>query len=187
MKSVLREKLKAARGEAHRTRKDAGVHAARNFLAHIPVQPDSIVALYHPIKDELDTAPLAAALAEKGVALALPVIIRKNAPLSFRRYAPGAPLIDGAHKTKSPPAAAGETTPGILLVPLVGFTRKGGRLGLGGGYYDRTLAALRPGVLAVGYGYGAQEVDALPLSPLDQSLDWVITEREAIRVSKGAA
>ncbi|MCK5748872.1 MAG: 5-formyltetrahydrofolate cyclo-ligase, partial [Oricola sp.] len=55
--------------------------------------------------------------------------------------------------------------------------------GYGGGYYDRTLEKLRKegSPLAVGYAYGAQEVDALPLSPLDQPLDWIVTERGAIR------
>jgi len=74
-------------------------------------------------------------------------------------------------------------TPDILVVPLLAFTRAGGRLGYGGGYYDRTLEALRNGgkPLVVGYAFGAQEVDALPLSPLDQPLDWVVTERGAIR------
>ena len=70
---------------------------------------------------------------------------------------------------------------------MLGFTRAGARLGYGGGYYDRTLAALRDKrdgkpLIAVGYAYGAQEVDALPVSPLDQPLDWIVTERETIRV-----
>ena len=84
---------------------------------------------------------------------------------------------------KTPDDQAPIVSPAIIVAPLLAFTRAGGRLGYGGGYYDRTLADLRKAgeVLAVGYAYGAQEVDALPLSPLDQPLDWIVTEREVIR------
>ena len=152
-------------------------------MAHIPVPDGATVALYHPLKDELDPTPLASALAERGVLLALPVVVRKKAPLEFRRFAPGDALLKGVHGSLEPDAASPIAEPDIAVVPLLGFTRRGDRLGFGGGYYDRTLAALRAArpVVIVGYGYGAQEVDALPLSPLDQRLDWIVTEREAMR------
>lgn len=69
--------------------------------------------------------------------------------------------------------------PQIVIVPLVAFDRKGGRLGYGGGFYDRTLELLRASgpVLAVGFAYAAQEADALPLEPTDQPLDMIITEQ----------
>ncbi len=123
-------------------------------------------------------------LDESGAALALPVVAAKKAPLVFRRYAPGDALIIGAYGVKTPDENAEEVVPSIVVTPLLAFTRKGGRLGYGGGYYDRTLADLRKtsAVLAIGYGYGAQEVDALPLSPLDQPLDWIVTERKAFKI-----
>ena len=74
--------------------------------------------------------------------------------------------------------------PSVLIVPLLAFDRSGHRLGYGGGYYDRTLAALRASggpVNAVGYGFAAQEVAAVPHDASDQRLDWIVTEREARR------
>lgn len=181
-KTILRERMKAERRAAAEARPDAAVHAARHFLSAIDRPEDAVISLYFPIGDELDTEPLAAALFEEKTAVALPVVLRKKAPLIFRLYRPGDALIAGAYGEQVPAETAAEAAPDILVMPLLAFTRTGGRLGYGGGYYDRTLAALREKgrPLAVGYAYGAQEVDALPLSPLDQPLDWIVTERGAI-------
>ena len=76
----------------------------------------------------------------------------------------------------------------ILLVPLVGFDMTGRRLGMGGGYYDATLAALRAGaagILAVGYAFAVQQVPELPAGSWDQRLDWIVTERAAIACADG--
>ena len=182
-KHVLRQRMKGERRAAAKTRPDAGRHAARNLMQSVNIPGGAIVALYYPIKDELDTEPLAAALTENNVAIVLPVTGERKAPLIFRSYKPGDNLIPGAYGEKIPGENASIVSPTIIVTPLLAFTRVGGRLGYGGGYYDRTLAASRKAgdVLAVGYAYGAQEVDALPLSPLDQPLDWIVTEREVIR------
>lgn len=182
-KRILRERMKGERRAAAKARPDAAIHAASNFLSAIDIPEDAIVSLYFPMRDELDTEPLAAALIEKNIVVALPVVARKKQPLQFRRYQPGDDLVDGSYGELVPAETAPMVTPSILVVPLLAFTRDGGRLGYGGGYYDRTLAALREdgAPLAVGYAYGAQEVDALPLSRLDQPLDWVVTERGAVK------
>ena len=80
------------------------------------------------------------------------------------------------------PAAGGWIVPEILIVPLVAFDRKGGRLGYGGGFYDRTLAELRASgpVLAIGFAFAAQEAEDLPLEPTDQPLDLIVTEAGVI-------
>jgi 5-formyltetrahydrofolate cyclo-ligase len=83
------------------------------------------------------------------------------------------------------PGVEAETVrPMIVVTPLLAFTRAGARLGYGGGYYDRTLAALRAegDVLAVGFAYAAQEVPRIPKSRGDEPLDYIVTEREAIEV-----
>jgi 5-formyltetrahydrofolate cyclo-ligase len=190
-KQILRARMKGERRAAARARPDAAEnaarHAARNFLSAIDVPDSAIVSLYYPIKDELDTEPLAAALAERGTAIALPVVGAKNRPLIFRAYQPGDALIAGAYGEQVPTEDARQVRPTIIIAPLLAFTRAGGRLGYGGGYYDRTLEALRANaqsegdILAVGLGFGVQEVDALPLEPLDQPLDWVVTERGAFK------
>ncbi|MEL6111671.1 MAG: 5-formyltetrahydrofolate cyclo-ligase, partial [Pseudomonadota bacterium] len=116
------------------------------------------------------------------VPLAMPVVVAKGAPLSFRPWAPGTAEIEGAFGARIP---ADETAvvPGALIVPLVAFDTRCARLGYGGGFYDRTLAKLRRAgpVTAIGYAYGAQEVDALPTGRLDEPLDWIVTERGAFR------
>lgn len=180
----MREKLRGERRAAAKARPDAGKHAARLFLDHIPLTDGLTISVYYPMKDELDTEPLVAALIERGMAIALPVVETKKAPLVFRRYAPGDELGPGSYGELVPNKSAAAVTPDILVVPLLGFTRAGARLGYGGGYYDRTLKSLRKShkILAVGYAYGAQEVDALPLTPLDQPLDWIVTEREALKI-----
>jgi 5-formyltetrahydrofolate cyclo-ligase len=185
---VYRERAKAIRRAAAADRPDAARHAAAHFMASIPVGPEDVVALYHPVNDEIDTAPLAAALRERGARLALPVVENRRAPLAFRAYEGGASLERGWRGIPIPPAAAPAARPSIIVVPVLAFARTGARLGYGGGYYDRTLAARRGDgeVLAVGYAYGAQEVDALPEGPLDQRLDWIVTERQAMRTG-GAA
>ena len=75
--------------------------------------------------------------------------------------------------------------PEILIVPLVAFDRQGGRLGYGGGFYDRTLEGLRAKgpVLAIGFAYAAQETEALPLEPTDQPLDMIVTESGVLPLS----
>jgi len=182
-KHIWRERMKGERLAAAKARPDAAVHAARNFLGAIPITDGEIVSLYYPIKTELNTEPLVASLIEHGAKIALPVVTGKDQPLEFRRYTPGDELVRGSYGELIPTADATAVSPSVIVAPLLAFTRNGGRLGYGGGYYDRTIAALREEgtVLAVGFAYGAQEVDALPLSPLDQPLDWVVTERAATR------
>ena len=76
--------------------------------------------------------------------------------------------------------------PEILIVPLVAFDLRGGRLGYGGGFYDRTLQMLRArrATLAIGFAYDAQEAENLPLEPTDQPLDMVVTETRVIGISR---
>mgnify|MGYP001469347594 CR=1 FL=1 len=181
-KALLRERMKGERRAAAKARPDAGVHAAAHFLRAIERPAGTVVSVYYPIRDELDTEPLVASLIEEGTTVALPVVEKKKAPLTFRAYKPGDELTPGPYGELAPVAGAPAVTPTILVIPLLAFTRTGGRLGYGGGYYDRTLASLRKSgaPLAVGYAFGAQEVDALPLSPLDQPLDWIVTERGPI-------
>jgi 5-formyltetrahydrofolate cyclo-ligase len=139
------------------------------------------LAGYLAMRGEIDPAPALAEAARHGP-VALPVTPRRGLPLGFRRWAPGDPLAPGAFGTLVP--ASGEPIePEILVVPLVAFDRRGGRLGYGGGYYDRTLAALRARrpVVAIGFAWAAQEDDALPLEPTDQPLDLIVTESEILR------
>lgn len=158
----------------------------RRFLDHEGLLPSSaVVAGYWPMRGEIDVRPLLDGLAARGHITALPVVAAPATPLMFRRWKPGDPLAEGAYKTQHPVDSAPEVRPHCLLVPLLAFDRRGYRLGYGGGFYDRTIAGLRAGggVVTVGIAYAGQEVDRVPDEPHDEPLDWVVTERDLIRVS----
>lgn len=153
----------------------------------LPLVPGSVLAGYWPMAGEADVQPLLASWCAQGFIAALPLVAAKDAPLLFRRWHPGLELEAGPHKTWHPPASAGEVAPDALLIPLLAFDRRGGRLGYGGGYYDRTLEAFRKAgrrVLAVGVAFAAQEMNDLPVEPHDQPLDWVITEDAAVEMTR---
>ncbi|HYC05451.1 MAG TPA: 5-formyltetrahydrofolate cyclo-ligase [Azospirillaceae bacterium] len=180
----------AARTAARTVR--AGIHPvgaaerlAETFLgAFANLSARATIAGYCPIGDELDVRPLMERLHGGGHALCLPVVVVKGQPLLFRRWRPGDTLVPGGLGIPVPGEGAGEVRPDLLLVPLLAFDRGGHRLGYGAGFYDRTLALLRADgpVTAVGVGYDAQEVPAVPRDALDQPLDWIVTERRALRI-----
>jgi 5-formyltetrahydrofolate cyclo-ligase len=138
-----------------------------------------IAAIYRAAGSEIDPAPLGAWLSARGVRLCLPVVVERDAPLVFRE-ALAAPAALDALGLPVPPPHAPELRPEVIFVPLLGFDRRGGRIGQGGGYYDRTLEGLRasgPPVLAIGLAYAGQEVERVPLEAFDQPLDGVLTEK----------
>ena len=142
-----------------------------------------VVAGYLPIRSELDPRPLMAALHRRGATIAVPVIVAKDRPLRFRRWVPRGRLVPGLFGV-AVPAAGPWLRPDVLLVPLLAFDRSGRRLGYGGGFYDRTLAARarQPGMQAFGIGYRDQMRDALPASATDIPLRKVITERGVLHL-----
>jgi len=164
----------------------AGAKAATLLLAGIAVAPGSVVSAYWPMGDEIDPRPLMERLHEAGIAIGLPVVVAKGAPLLFRRWRPGTRLVPGGFKTEVPSPEEPELTPNLLVVPLLAFDRQGYRLGYGGGFYDRTLAKLRSAggaVTAVGFAYAGQEVEAVPRAGYDQRLDWLATERSLQKIA----
>jgi 5-formyltetrahydrofolate cyclo-ligase len=135
---------------------------------------------------EIDVRPLLHALADRGVALALPVVVDRKGPMIFRGWTPGDPLEPGPLKTVHPSPCASEVMPDWLLVPLMGFDCRGYRLGMGGGFYDRTLAALAAVgrlPMTLGLAFSAQEVDELPIEGHDCPLNAVATETGIRRFS----
>lgn len=156
-----------------------GLDLAGHVLAECPPPPGAVIAGYWPIGTEIDIRPLLRALAERGHGLALPVTPRRGAPLAFHAWEWGQPLARGPLGTSQ--RASGQVVrPDWLLVPLLAFDRAGRRLGYGGGYYDRTLAAL-PGAVTVGCAFAAQEVSEVPVGPDDIALPRIATEAGIIR------
>ena len=187
-KKRLRKRMRALRLVADQ--KD-GPGAARGVMAHllaavdkVGIGPGSVVAGYWPIVTELDDRPLLARLDERGVICALPVVVSAGAPLQFRRWRPLDELEPGVLGTSHPLVTTPEVVPDVVLAPLLAFDGEGYRLGQGGGYYDRTLAAMRSrgAVTAVGVGFAVQRVDAVPRSANDERLDWILTEEMLMQV-----
>jgi 5-formyltetrahydrofolate cyclo-ligase len=187
-KKRLRKRMRALRLVADQ--KD-GPGAARGVMAHLLAAVDkvgigqgSVVAGYWPIVTELDDRPLLARLDERGVICALPVVVSAGAPLQFRRWRPLDELEPGVLGTSHPMVTTPEVVPDVVLAPLLAFDGEGYRLGQGGGYYDRTLAAMRSrgAVTAVGVGFAVQRVDAVPRSANDERLDWILTEEMLMQV-----
>lgn len=131
---------------------------------------------YMPIRTEIDPLPAMAEAAAYGP-VGVPVIQAAGEPLLFSRWEPDAPMKEGPFGALIPETDA-FFEPEILIVPLVAFDAQGGRLGYGGGFYDRTLERLRAKrpTLAIGFAYAAQEAPSLPLEPTDQPLDMIVTE-----------
>jgi 5,10-methenyltetrahydrofolate synthetase len=138
--------------------------------------PGAAVSGYWPIKGEPDLRPLLAALHGAGVAVALPVVETRAAPLVFRRWWPGMAMVRGHWNIPVPPPEAAAVVPGIVLAPVVGWDGGCWRLGYGGGYFDRTLAALHPRPLAIGIGLASARIDSIRPQPHDIALDLIVTE-----------
>jgi len=179
MKSALRKRVVARRRAVARGHGLAAAEAvADKVVAALgPQIAGKIVAGYWPMGDELDPRPLLAALDN---ALALPVVV--GDAMQFRAWRLGEKLEPGAHGTQHP-AAGRNVVPDVVIAPLVAFDRRGHRLGRGGGFYDRAIARLRAHgrPLVIGIAFDAQEVDAVPVAPTDQHLDWIVTETRAIK------
>jgi 5-formyltetrahydrofolate cyclo-ligase len=175
-KRAMRAERLAARA-AHDP-KAAGAALTTLVLRDCPPPPGAVVSGFWPLDGEIDIRPLLLALYARCNPIVLPVTPKRGLPLSFRLWQPGDTLIAERFGTMRPTGE--ERSPTFLLVPLLAFDRRGGRLGYGAGYYDRTLARLSPR-FALGCAFAAQEVPEVPMGPGDVWLDAVVTEREFIR------
>src|SRR5690606_20774905 len=134
-----------------------------------------MVGLYWPFRGEPDMRPWMQAINERGGRTALPIVVEKGAPLVFRAYRQGDRLERGVWNIPIP-AGGDEALPDIVISPVVGFARNY-RLGYGGGFYDRTLAAMPKKPLVVGIGYAMQEIATIFPQPHDIPMDMIVTER----------
>lgn len=137
------------------------------------------IAVYRARGAEIDPEPLAQALRDRGHRVALPRMMPGESGLEFHLWTSEQPLVPGAYGIEEPAPEAPEALPDLICMPLIAFDRRGGRLGQGGGFYDRTLPAL-PHAMRVGLAWSVQEVDAVPAEPWDVPLHAVLTEREWI-------
>ena len=181
-KRILRGTMLAWRGGlSEEERRAAALGLVETWRYEQPVEPPAVVAGFWPMAEELDIRPLMIELINQGCQLALPVVVAKKQPLVFRAWRPGDPLEAGAFGTLQPTARRAVVEPEVLIVPLLAVDEEGWRLGYGGGFYDRTLEALRARkrVIAVGVAFNEQIVPEVPHDPNDQRLDWLLTDKRA--------
>jgi len=174
---AAREALDAERLAELRDAIDAHLERAFPGLAR------GTVAFCWPFRGEYDARYLARRLRTRGANTALPVVVAARQPLIFRLWKPGDVLARGVYDIPYP-ASGDAVVPDAALVPMNGFDAAGYRLGYGGGFFDRTLAALRGGgsgnsdrPVAIGVTYELARMDTIHPQPYDIPMDYVVTER----------
>lgn len=186
-KKQLRRRMRALRLVADQKQgPDAALGLVHTFLPRVEdvgLRPGQVIAGYWPIITEIDIRPLLARLIDRGFGCCLPAIVSEGDGLEFRRWHTTDVLEPGARETMHLPVSAPVVRPDVLFVPLLAFDGGGHRLGQGGGYYDRTLAALRRDgrPIAIGVGYAAQRLEHVPNGPNDARMDWLLTEHDLKR------
>ncbi|WP_148051824.1 5-formyltetrahydrofolate cyclo-ligase [Atlantibacter hermannii] len=165
----------------HEQQTQAAQQAAARMMGFAPVVEAQTVAAFLSFDGELDTRPLIEGLWRAGKKVYLPVLHPFSAGnLLFLRYFPDSDLVLNHFKIHEPALDVRHVLPlnklDMLITPLVAFDATGQRLGMGGGFYDRTLQNWRAhGLFPVGYAHDCQQVDALPVEEWDIPLPAVIT------------
>ena len=128
-----------------------------------------------PYQGEFDARPFATRLLARGSRAALPAVVRRAAPLEFLEWRPGVAMTTGVYELPVP-AGTERQRPDALLIPVVGIGERGDRLGYGGGFFDRTLAALDPQPLKIALAFELSRVPSTDPQPHDVLMDFVVTE-----------
>jgi len=169
--------LREGLGQTGRARASVSIcgHLAP-ILASRGVGRGTVLAGTWPIRGEPDLRPLLSDLHGAGVTLVLPVVETRAAPLVFRRWEPGMRMVRGDCNIPVPPPEADALVPDVTLAPCLGWDGGCYRLGWGGGYFDRSLAALAPRPLAIGIALAAARLPTICPQPHDIPLDLIVTE-----------
>lgn len=157
-----------------RAQLDARIEA--ELTALLDWLPVRCLGFYWPIQHEFDARGLVAHWLAGGPGrdAALPSVSGPGVPLDFHRWTPDTPMREGRYGIPVPDGTAA-VTPDALLIPCVGFNAEKFRLGYGGGFYDRTLAALPGKPVAIGIGYEGCRIALTPAAH-DIPMDWMVTE-----------
>ncbi len=189
-----REAVPSSQRAAWAQRIDA--HLQRGF----PQLTQACVAFCWPYRGEYDARNLVRQLHQAGARIALPVVVASGSPLLFRQWTPDTPLLSGPLDIPYPGAQSPQLQPSHVLLPVVGIDAAGYRLGYGGGYFDRTLAALAATGIATGLatdpatpapgksaplviatGYELCRIPSIDPQLHDIPMDWLVTERGLYR------
>lgn len=179
-RSLLRRERIAARmalSDVEHGRASAAIE--RRLEALLADRPPQVVAFCWPLRREFDCRPLVERLLARGWRAAQPVVLAPARPMVFRPWDPATPMTEDRHGIPIP-AGDQTITPDVVLLPLVAFDALGYRIGYGGGYFDRTLAALSPRPFAVGVGFELARVESVRPEAHDVRLDALVTEAACV-------
>ncbi|WP_280570492.1 5-formyltetrahydrofolate cyclo-ligase [Chromohalobacter sp. 296-RDG] len=190
----LRRELRRRRRRLSASQRRQAAYALCRHLRRLPeVKRARRVALYLPNDGEIDPTPLIAWFRRRGVRVYLPVLrplsdnrlwfvhYHAQTPMRTNRFSISEPSTrHGAHRARRLPAWALD----LVLMPLVGFDTQGNRLGMGGGFYDRTFAfrrLRRPHPCMIGLAHDCQYVERLPIADWDVPLDAIVSDVRTVR------
>ncbi|MDF1609582.1 5-formyltetrahydrofolate cyclo-ligase [Hoeflea sp. YIM 152468] len=131
------------------------------------------IAVYWPIRGELNLRPFMVDASQRGARICLPVVVEKNQPVEFHLWTPDGAMKRGIWNIPVP-AKAEAVEPDVVIVPLLGVDENGYRLGNGGGYYDRTLARLPGDLLTIGVGQPFARMKTIFPMPWDIAMKMVV-------------
>ena len=176
-RKVERERLIAARlAIPSEVRRLHGERIAAHLQAAIGDVTGLIVSAYWPFRGEPNLLAFLEGVAKRGGRTALPVVMTRAQPLVFRLWSKGDPLVRGVWNIPVPVDNAEVVLPDVVIAPVVGFDPHGYRLGYGGGFFDRTLAAMPHPPRVFGVGYGEVAIATIHPLPHDIAMDCVVTE-----------
>ena len=143
------------------------------------------IGSYFPFRNEISTKLIHELLFSLEFEISLPCVNDEDQNLIFRNWKTNDDLVKNKYSILQPKDDAIEDYPVMIIVPLVGFSMSGYRLGYGGGYYDRFIDAKNKSgkIITVGFGYTFQEVNDLPIESHDQKLNWILTEKYLYKVA----
>jgi 5-formyltetrahydrofolate cyclo-ligase len=159
-----------------REKKRAAARVVESLETLVPRLEGRSVGFYWPMKGEIDLVGFMRTISDRVADMALPVVVEKQQPVEFWRWTPRTKLCNRGLWNSPTPVERAVVQPDVLLVPLIGFDAAGFRLGYGGGYYDRTLAALGRPVLAIGIGHELGRVPTIHPQPHDVPMSLIVTE-----------
>jgi len=177
IRALLIERRMALSAEARRTLSE---RACARLAEAVDFTRFGVLGFCWPIRGEFDVREIVNQHLARGGLAALPVVVRTAAPLEFWRFSPGIPMQTGVWNIPIPRQRE-VLAPDLVIAPLVGFDRAGYRLGYGGGYFDRTLAAASPRPFAVGLGFADSALETIYPQAHDIPMDLIVTEQSVIR------
>lgn len=179
-RSSLITRRKTVTEQEHKVWSEAITHSLK---VGFPLLCNKCIGIYWPIRNEYDPRPAANYFYKRGATLALPEVVNQQSPLRFLKWWPTAPMKKGAYQVPVPDNTAPVTIDAVII-PMLGFDQKGFRLGYGSGYFDRTLAEIKPYPLVIGIAFELSRLNSVYPQSHDIPMDFIITEEGIHQATK---